>query len=1102
MTVSRYKIFLAAALIALVTWISDAWFDRAAHPHLPVLDLLLFGSTLKGQVERFFHVAIVTACFILAYGIIFWRQRTQEAVWEGERLLAAIFDGVLEGLVIKDDSYTIVRVNPVMNQWFAYALPLEGKKCYEALRGLDHPCEQCPSRQALETGKAANMVVPKPGLGGEPGGWLELHAYPLFDRLTGKTTGVIEFARDITQQKLAEEALRESESRYRLLVNQLPALVIQGYPDWSIDCFDDKIEALTGFSKEDFNSRRVKWCDVIHPDDLDYATRVFIEALKSDKSYVREHRIKTKSGETRWVQCRGQIFCDEQGKVDHISGLTFDITRRKQAEEALRESENRYRLLVSTIPAVVFKGYRDWTIDFVDDKIEELTGYAKEEFDSRRLKWSDIILPEDLAEAQRVFRRALKTNKSYVREYRIRGKDGKIIWIQARGQIICNKHGKVNYISGVFFDITAQKRTEAEVERLASFPQLNPNPVLEVNSAGTLTYVNPATTEVLQRLRVQTDGNLFLPPDLPEILRAARERDELSCYREMRIKDAVFGARIEFIPQYEVARLWVTDITARKQAEEALRRSEKRYRLLAENVTDVIWTVDLDFNLTYVSPSIRLLTGHSVEEYLTLGVEQILSPSSLEIARSRFQEEMALEERRPDPSRATILELELYCKDRSTVWTEVKASFLRDANGRPTGMLGVTRDITVRRKLEEQLQQSQKMEVIGRLAGGVAHDFNNLLTAILGYCELLQGSLRAEDPALQDVAEIKQAGERASHLTRQLLAFSRRQVLQPKSLNLNQVVENLGKMLMRVIGEDIELSILPGSDLGRVMADPGQIEQVILNLTVNARDAMPRGGQLIIKTANVDLDENYAAVHAQVQPGPYVLLSVSDTGCGMDAATRSHIFEPFFTTKETGKGTGLGLSTVYGIIRQSGGYIWVYSEPGQGTTFKIYLPRGAAAAAPLLLEHQTPETSRQGYETILLVEDEGLVRQVARRILKSSGYTVLEARNGKEALHIYEQHPGPIHLMLTDLVMPDLNGRELANQLASRHPEMKVIFMSGYADNGIMDKNLSAPGVVYIQKPFEAHVLTRKVRELLDAPLARVPPPTAPPTPYPPVPEA
>jgi signal transduction histidine kinase len=434
-----------------------------------------------------------------------------------------------------------------------------------------------------------------------------------------------------------------------------------------------------------------------------------------------------------------------------------------------------------------------------------------------------------------------------------------------------------------------------------------------------------------------------------------------------------------------------------------------------------------------------------------------------------------------DPARSVTQELELFRQDGSTVWAEVKASVLRDDQGRPVGVLGVSRDISARRKLEAQLQQAQKMEVVGRLAGGVAHDFNNLLTAILGYSELLLDGLDTRNPAHQNVTEIKKAGERASLLTRQLLAFSRRQVLQPKSLQLNLVIENFGKMLKRVIGEDIRLEINYGADLGWVMADPGQIEQVILNLTVNARDAMPKGGKLTIETANMELDETYAQAHDQVQPGHYVVLAVTDTGSGMDAATRSHIFEPFFTTKGVGQGTGLGLSTVYGIVRQSGGHIWVYSELGQGTTFKIYLPR-VEAKSEAALPGLGADARLQGYETILVVEDDGGVREVAGRILRKSGYQVLEAQDGRQALQICKTYQGTIHLVLTDLVMPGMNGRDLAVRLASLRPGVKVAFMSGYDADGIIDEEIFGTGTVFIQKPFKAHVLTRKIWELLNVP--------------------
>ena len=407
-------------------------------------------------------------------------------------------------------------------------------------------------------------------------------------------------------------------------------------------------------------------------------------------------------------------------------------------------------------------------------------------------------------------------------------------------------------------------------------------------------------------------------------------------------------------------------------------------------------------------------------------------------------------------------------------------------SGSPLKMVGVTQDITERRVLQEQLRQSQRMEAIGRLAGGVAHDFNNLLTAIIGHSELLLSQVKTHEPMWEAMNGINQAGQRAASLTRQLLAFSRKQVLLPQVLNLNELVTASSKMLRRLIGEDIELVTLLGWDLGWVRVDPGQIDQVIVNLAVNARDAMPRGGKLTIETVNVELDEAYARNHVSVTPGHYVMLAISDTGAGMDAETRSRIFEPFFTTKEQGKGTGLGLSMVYGIVKQSGGNIWVYSEPGQGSVFKIYLPRVEENAKRAEPSRSMPTQQLGGTETILLVEDEAVVRNLVREVLQQNGYTVLEAPHGGEAMGIVGQYTGAIHLLLTDVILPGINGRELAEQITTSRPEMRVLYMSGYTDNAIVHHGVLDLGTTFLQKPFIPEALLRKVREALDASL---PPP-------------
>jgi signal transduction histidine kinase/ActR/RegA family two-component response regulator len=428
--------------------------------------------------------------------------------------------------------------------------------------------------------------------------------------------------------------------------------------------------------------------------------------------------------------------------------------------------------------------------------------------------------------------------------------------------------------------------------------------------------------------------------------------------------------------------------------------------------------------------------------------------------------------------KVSAYEVELLAKDGKRIAVEVNTKLILQ-DGVPVGVQGIARDVTKRKQLEEQLRQSQKMEAIGQLAGGVAHDFNNLLTAINGYSSLALQRVEDGHPVKPYLEEVKKAGDRAANLTRQLLAFGRKQILQPVPLNLNAVVSDMNKMLRRLIGEDIELTAKLDPDLGRVMADPGQIEQVLVNLIVNARDAMPQGGNLIIETTNVEIDSGYVSGQVGVQTGSYVKLAVSDTGVGMDEETRNRIFEPFFTTKEKGKGTGLGLSTVYGIVKQSGGNIWVYSGAGKGTTFKVYLPR-AKSIARVNKEKVEEATPRGGSETVLLVEDEEVVRGLARRILEQAGYSVVEASKADEAIRFCEEHGNEVDLLLTDVVMPEMSGKELADRLKTQRPDLKMLFMSGYTDEAIVHHGVLDSSVEFIQKPFTPAGLIEKVRDVLD----------------------
>ncbi len=502
----------------------------------------------------------------------------------------------------------------------------------------------------------------------------------------------------------------------------------------------------------------------------------------------------------------------------------------------------------------------------------------------------------------------------------------------------------------------------------------------------------------------------------------------------------------------------------------ALRESEVKYRALFEESRDAICIVSRDGRFLDFNQATLDLYGYTSEEMARLNIEDVyVAPGE----RSRCQQ--AIDE----SGFIRDHEVKLRKKDGTEMDCLLTATMRRARDGSPAGYQGIIRDVTERKRLEEQNRQLQKMEAVGRVAGGVAHDFNNLLTVISGRTHLLLNRLEAAGQAREDLVLIQKTSERAAGLVKQLLAFSRKQILEPSVLDLNAVVDSIAPLLGRLIGEDIELAVRPGPGLGRVRADQGQLEQVIMNLAVNARDAMPGGGRLTIEAGNVELDERYARSHVGAAPGSYVMLAVSDNGTGMDADTQAHIFEPFFTTKEEGKGTGLGLSTVYGIVKQSGGNIWVYSEPGQGTSFKIYLPRVEEPADGLAAEAPAAPPPR-GSETVLLVEDDDEVRGLAREILDAFGYHVLEARRGDEAVAIAVQHAGVIHLLVTDVVMPGMNGREVAEAVARQRPETKVLYLSGYTENAIVHHGIVDRRTAFLQKPFAPDTLARKVREVLD----------------------
>ena len=517
------------------------------------------------------------------------------------------------------------------------------------------------------------------------------------------------------------------------------------------------------------------------------------------------------------------------------------------------------------------------------------------------------------------------------------------------------------------------------------------------------------------------------------------------------------------------------DITERKYAEEALSRSEASFRSLVEGAPYGIYRAKTNGQFLQVNPVLQRILGYdTLQELLKvdLGTQVFRHSSDYQQMSASLAESKEVKD----------VELEWKRRDGQPIVVRCSGHRVDDKDGGPGYFEVFAEDVTERRALERQLRMAQKMEAIGRLSGGIAHDFNNLLGVIIGYSGVLKKSLDPKQPSYEHAEEIEKAGRRAASLTRQLLAFSRQQVLTPSILSLNTLVSDMEKMLPRLLGEDIEVSLSLGSELGNVKADQSQIEQVIMNLAVNARDAMPTGGNLKIQTANVELDHAYTHDHPGSRAGQYVMLAIADTGTGMDAETLTHIFEPFFTTKERGKGTGLGLATVYGVVKQSNGYIWVESAPSKGSNFQIYLPRHweteqVSGAESKNGSHERP----QGSETILLVEDADPLRKLAQTFLESNGFHVLSAPSGEEALEVATRHARPFDLLLTDVVMPGMNGRVLAERLSARRPRLKVLYMSGYTDSFIAGHGVLQQGVNLLHKPFTEEILVRKVREVLDS---------------------
>jgi PAS domain S-box-containing protein len=835
-----------------------------------------------------------------------------------------------------------------------------------------------------------------------------------------------------------------------------------------------------GYSRGEFLALTI--ADIRVPGEPEY-----LRGPPEQPGEVREERHRSKDGRVIEVQVssRALVFNSREAKL--LSAV--DVTAHNAAVEKLRESAQRLSRFVRFAPVAIAVFDRDMNYLAASDR-----WFSDYGIEDRRIigrSYYDVIpdLPERWhAVHRRCLSGAVETNEAdpWVRS------DGRTEWVRWECQPWQEQDGAIGGLIIHSEIVTERKQKEEELrESLERFSRtFHAAPVaMGIVSLEDMRFidVNEAALHLLGYSREEFVGHSL---DELDVLVNASDRSRIleALERDGTVRDFEMSLRsrsgeLRHVMMSFVALEWegqryalgtAVDLTALKSARADLDEQRLRTREAAAAGNVGAWDWDLRTNRVYFSPEWKRHIGYAEHE---------ISEDFSEWEGRLHPEDhdrclRAVEAFLSDPGPVFELEFRLRHKDGSYRHILSRGSLLRDPQGQPVRLLGSHVDVTEREALQAQLLQAQKMESVGRLAGGIAHDFNNLLTVINGTADLILMDLREGDPLRADLEEVRRAGERGAQLTRQLLAFSRKQILQPTVLSLNTVIADMQSMLRRLLGEDVILACTLADDLGSVRVDRAQIEQVLLNLTVNARDAMPGGGTLTIATRNVERDEAYAERHPSVVPGPYVLLSISDTGVGMDQATQARIFEPFFTTKGPERGTGLGLSTAWGIVKQSGGSIEVYSEVGKGTSFHVYLPRVEAAADRS--QAVLTATVRGGGETILVVEDEEGLRHLAERALKSAGYRVLTAANGGEALLLLERLDGPVHLMLTDVVMPGMSGRDLAERLREMRPGMKVLYTSGYTDDIVLQHGVLDDVTDFLGKPYTVVDLTRRVREVLD----------------------
>ncbi len=906
---------------------------------------------------------------------------------------------------------------------------------------------------------------------------------------------IVPLARHVARREQAERALAESEvhlrqadEKYRDIFEHALEGIYQTKPDGTFITANNAMARILGH--ESAEELMAQLTDHLGWGYADPVGRAEFRRLVEREGVVRglEYEVLRRDGSRRWVSDNARAVRNAEGIIQYYEGTLTDITERRQLEGELRETEDRYRIAAESVSDVIVTIDQDSRIIlFANNAVEKVFGYSSSELLGKELT---ALMPERYRDPHRAaVKRYAQTNTKHLNwnatdVIGLRKSGEEIVLEASYGEYV---NGQQRYFVGVLRDVT-ESRLAADALKLFRALIDRSNDGIEVVDPGTgrLLDVNAKgcldlgySREELLALSVfdidsTIDRSSFTRG--METLRNSGVLMQESLHRRKNGSTFPVEVNISLVQlDREYVVTVVRDITERKRAGDELRESAARLRLAVDGGGVGLWEWQVTTGQLTWNDQLRNIFGQP-SDVTELTLDKFLGAIHPE---DRAEMDGAIRQALQNHTGCSC-EHRIVRPDGTCRWILFTGRAEYAADGVPVRMRGAALDVTERAQLQAQFRQAQKMDSVGQLASGIAHDFNNLLTVINGMSDLVLAQVSQDNPVHTDVQEIRHAGERAATLTRQLLAFSRQQILEPRVLNVNTVVSGTEGLLRRLLGEDIDLVIVLTPDLGRVKVDPGQIEQVITNLAVNARDAMPQGGKLTIETQNVEVDEDYARQHEiAVTPGSYVLLAVSDAGVGMDNATRSRVFEPFFTTKGPGKGTGLGLSTVFGIVKQSRGFIWVYSEVGHGTSFKILLPRVTEAAD---LDRPAPTVvSSSGTETILLVEDNAALRKLATRVLEPAGYTVLGAAEGTEALRLLEGHEEPVHLLLSDVVMPGMDGRKLAEQLAQTRPRMKVLFMSGYTGDTIVRHGVLDAQVPFLNKPFTAAALLRKVREVLDS---------------------